>query len=215
MRLNKRPNPSVTPASPVSAATPDGGAADGGERLPRQPHPGGDGGAAGDAGEEDRAPRGVQRRLDRPVRHAGQRRRARGGGHTPVSPPPPGTPAPPLNPAATEKLHPAPVAAETPALRSAGVGGVHRVSSEGIRPLTKKKKKKKNTSPALKVPVTVQPCQLRCKTALAPNARISIITKNRAVTFRHLFFEEPANKKERERLSRDSGIAERFYRLVT
>lgn len=47
-------------------ATPDRGAAHGGERLPRQSHAGCDGGAVGDAGEEAGAQRGVQRQLDRP-----------------------------------------------------------------------------------------------------------------------------------------------------
>ncbi|XP_062383976.1 podocalyxin isoform X2 [Sardina pilchardus] len=46
-------------------ATPDGGAADGGERLPRQPHAGGDGGTARDSHGEE-AQRRVQRQLDRP-----------------------------------------------------------------------------------------------------------------------------------------------------
>ena len=70
----------------ISTATPDGGAAHGGERLPRQPHAGGDGGAAGDAGEEDGAERGVQRQLDRPHGQPaeGLRGNTRGGGHSPV-----------------------------------------------------------------------------------------------------------------------------------
>lgn len=50
----------------ISTATPDGGAAHSGERLPRQPHTRGDGGAAGDAREEDGAEWRVQRQLDRP-----------------------------------------------------------------------------------------------------------------------------------------------------
>lgn len=50
----------------IPTATPDGGAAHSGKRLPRQPHTGGDGGAAGDAGEEGGAERRVQRQLDRP-----------------------------------------------------------------------------------------------------------------------------------------------------
>lgn len=57
-------------------ATPDRGAAHGGERLPRQPHTGGDGGAARDAGEEDGAERRVQRQLDCPHRQPAE------GGHT-------------------------------------------------------------------------------------------------------------------------------------
>lgn len=60
----------------ISTATPDGGAAHGGERLPRQPHAGGDGGAAGDAGEEDGAERRAQRQLDRPHRQPAE------GGHS-------------------------------------------------------------------------------------------------------------------------------------
>lgn len=59
----------------ISAATPDRRAAHGGERLPRQPHAGGDGGAARDAGEKDGAERGVQRQLDRPNRQPAE------GGH--------------------------------------------------------------------------------------------------------------------------------------
>lgn len=68
----------ITLFSPVliPLATFDGRATHGGERLPRQPHTRSDGGAAGNAGEEDGAERGVQRQLDRPHGQPDEGRRA-------------------------------------------------------------------------------------------------------------------------------------------
>ena len=57
----------------IFPATLDRGAADGGERLPRQPHARSDGGPAGDAGEEDGPERRVQRQLDRSHRQPSER----------------------------------------------------------------------------------------------------------------------------------------------
>lgn len=72
----------------VPSATLDRGAADGGKRLPRQPHVRSDGGAARDAGEEDGSERGIQRQLDRPHGQPDEGGHARRGGHSPVTLPP-------------------------------------------------------------------------------------------------------------------------------
>jgi len=48
----------------IPTAASDRGTTHGGEWLPRQPHSGGDGGAARDAGKKGCAERRVQRRLD-------------------------------------------------------------------------------------------------------------------------------------------------------
>jgi len=71
----------------IPAAAPDGGAAHGGERLPRQPDAGCDGGAAGDAGEEGGTERRVQRQLDRPHRQPAEGGHSGRGGHAPVETP--------------------------------------------------------------------------------------------------------------------------------
>lgn len=68
----------------ISTATPNRRAAHCGKRLPRQPHAGSDGSAAGDAGEEDGAERRVQRQLDGTFGPPVERGPPRRGGHPPV-----------------------------------------------------------------------------------------------------------------------------------